>query len=98
MRRHVRLSLTTMVTALLVMLSSAPLAAAVTKPAVTIGPGNGLRVSPVRTDLTISPGQTQTVTVTVTNVTSAPAIFQGIVNDFVANPNESGAPALLMAP
>jgi hypothetical protein len=58
--------------------------------------GNGLRVSPVRTDLTINPGQSQTVTVNVTNVTSAPATLQAIINDFTANPDESGNPALLL--
>src|SRR5581483_6082156 len=31
-------------------------------------------------------------------VTAATAVFQAIVNDFVANPNETGAPALLMNP
>jgi P pilus assembly chaperone PapD len=47
--------------------------------------GNGLRISPVRTDLTINPGQTQTVNVNVTNVTSSPATLQTIVNDFTAS-------------
>jgi hypothetical protein len=58
--------------------------------------GNGLRVSPVRTDVTISPGQTQTVTITVTNVTTQPASLQAIVNDFTASNNESGDPALIL--
>jgi hypothetical protein len=60
--------------------------------------GNGLRVSPVRTDLTINPGQTQNVTINVTNVTSASATFQAIVNDFMGNPNESGQPAIILNP
>lgn len=60
--------------------------------------GNGLRVSPVRTDLTIKPGESQTVSVSVTNITSAPTTLQTIVNDFTASPDESGDPALILAP
>jgi Bacterial protein of unknown function (DUF916) len=60
--------------------------------------GNGLRVSPVRTDLTINPGETKTVEVTATNVTAGPATLQTIVNDFMANPNESGDPAIILDP
>jgi hypothetical protein len=57
---------------------------------------NGLRVSPVRTDLTINPGSSQTVQVDVTNVTTVSSTFQAIVNDFTANPNESGDPSLIL--
>lgn len=57
--------------------------------------GNGLRVSPVRTDLTVYPGKTEKVTINVTNVTNVPAVLQTIINDFVANPNESGEPAII---
>lgn len=58
--------------------------------------GNGLRVSPVRTDIQIEPGQTKTVTVNVTNVTSVPATLKTIINDFTANKDESGNPAILL--
>ncbi len=60
--------------------------------------GNGLRVSPVRTDLTISPGKSETVHISVTNVTAAPATLQTIVNDFTASPDESGNPAIILDP
>lgn len=60
--------------------------------------GNGLRVSPVRTDLTIYPGKSEKVTINVTNVTTATAELQTIINDFVANPNESGEPAIILNP
>ena len=60
--------------------------------------GNGLRVSPVRTDLTIYPGKTENVNVSVTNVTTLTAELQTIVNDFIANPNESGEPAIIFNP
>lgn len=60
--------------------------------------GNGLRVSPVRTDLVIEPGKTQTVNINVTNVTSKPATFQAVINDFTGNPNETGNPAIILDP
>lgn len=60
--------------------------------------GNGLRVSPVRTDLTIEPGKTQVLNINVTNVTSQAATLQTIVNDFTANPNETGNPAIILDP
>jgi hypothetical protein len=58
--------------------------------------GNGMKVSPVRTDLTINPGQTQTVTVNIQNVTNSPATLQVLVNDFVAGKDESGQPAIIL--
>lgn len=60
--------------------------------------GNGLKVSPVRSDLTINPGATQTITVYVQNVTSGPATLQVLVNDFVAGSNETGQPNLILDP
>lgn len=60
------------------------------------GSGNGIRVSPVRTDLTIEPGETSSVTLTVQNITAADAEFQAITNDFVAGDNEQGQPALIL--
>jgi hypothetical protein len=58
--------------------------------------GNGLRISPVRTDLTISPGTSKTVDVYVTNLTSAPADLKGVVDDFTAGNNETGTPYILL--
>jgi len=60
--------------------------------------GNGLRVSPVRTDAVIQPGKNQTVTVNVTNVTSATSTLKAIINDFTASPDESGNPAIILNP
>lgn len=61
--------------------------------------GNGLRVSPVRSDITIKPGQSQTVNITATNITTTDANLQAIVNDFTANNgDESGQPALVLNP
>lgn len=54
--------------ALAIALTNAPLHTS----AATSG-GNGQRVSPVRTDVTIYPGKSETVTVNITNVTTKPA-------------------------
>lgn len=59
--------------------------------------GNGLKISPVRSDLTINPGSSAVVDIYVQNLTSTPAQLQTIVNDFVAS-NESGQPALILNP
>lgn len=60
------------------------------------GDANGLKVSPVRTDLSLDPGKSGTVTVYVENVTKQPATVRAIVNDFVANANETGQPDLIL--
>lgn len=60
--------------------------------------GNGLRVSPVRNDLVINPGENKTVTLTVTNITAAPTSLQAVVNDFTAASDESGNPAIILDP
>ncbi|MDB5175542.1 MAG: hypothetical protein JWM81_400 [Candidatus Saccharibacteria bacterium] len=57
--------------------------------------GNGLRVSPVRTELTIDPGKSEVVNITVTNVTTAKSDLQAVVNDFAASSDESGQPAIV---
>lgn len=60
--------------------------------------GNGLRVSPVRTDAVVDPGTSKVIVITVTNVTTDVADLQVIVNDFIANPNESGDPSIILDP
>jgi hypothetical protein len=65
-------------------------------PAPAPGTGNGLKISPVRSDLTINPGSSQVVDVVVQNVTSSAATLQGVVNDFVADGNETGTPKLIL--
>lgn len=62
----------------------------------TSGSGNGMRVSPVRSDLIIKPGGSQTIDVYVQNLTGRLATLRGIVDDFTANPDESGTPAILL--
>ncbi len=58
--------------------------------------GNGIRISPVRTDLVINAGESRTITLTVQNITKENAEFQTIINDFVAGNNEDGQPALIL--
>lgn len=57
--------------------------------------GNGLRVSPVRTDLIIYPGHSSTVKMYVTNETKTSVTLEPIVNNFVAS-GQTGSPALIL--
>lgn len=67
--------------------------------AATSNPGqatNGYRTSPVRTDLTVAPGDSDVVPVYLQNASSAVENVQTIVDDFEAPTNESGNPVLLL--
>lgn len=57
---------------------------------------NGLKISPVRSDVAIEAGKSQTITVTVTNVTAAVSSYDVVVNDFTAGGDESGQPEILL--
>lgn len=54
--------------------------------------GNGFRISPVTSEFTIEPGQTDILSITVENPTDAPITAVPIINDFVASENEDGEP------
>lgn len=56
---------------------------------------NTLKISPVRTDIEIQPGQTKSVEVIVTNLTNSPIVVHPIENDFVAG-DERGTPSLIL--
>ncbi|MDB5160542.1 MAG: hypothetical protein JWO99_805 [Candidatus Saccharibacteria bacterium] len=56
---------------------------------------NTLKVSPVRSDIEILPGETKTVQVTVTNLTNADILVSPIENDFISG-DENGTPALIL--
>lgn len=56
---------------------------------------NILKVSPVRSDITVVAGETRTVEALVTNLTDDPITVQPIANDFIAG-DESGTPALIL--
>lgn len=66
--------------------------------AATNSSGNGLKISPVVTNITINPGQSQVVPVYVQNVTNATVTLQVVVNDFTAGNDENGTPNLLLDP
>lgn len=61
----------------------------------TTNNANTLKISPVRTDITIDPGKTKTVKMKVTNLTNSPMTVRPIENDFVAG-DEKGTPALIL--
>ena len=91
MRRKIFASFGIIVSALaFITASSVPAVAA------TAGSGNALRVSPVRTDLEIKPGNSKTIDVYVTNMSSETVTLHPIVNDFVAGSDESGTPNILL--
>lgn len=54
-----------------------------------------LKVSPVRSDIEVAPGESKTVQVTVTNLTDDAITVRPITNDFIAG-DESGTPALIL--
>lgn len=60
------------------------------------GAGNAIRVSPVRTDLVINPGETRQITVSIQNLTDVTSEYQAIINDFVSGSGEEGQPSLIL--
>lgn len=56
---------------------------------------NVLKVSPLRSDITIEPGKSDTVQVIVSNLTEQPISIRALANDFVAG-DERGGPALIL--
>ena len=61
----------------------------------TSNAANTIKVTPVRSDIVVAPGESKTVQVTVTNLTSAPISVAPIANDFVAG-DDRGTPALIL--
>lgn len=77
-----------------------PAASAVTTPKKSSGTTvnnstNTLRVSPVRSDITIAAGTSAKVTVTVYNLTASPVALKPIENDFIAG-DEKGTPSIIL--
>ncbi len=56
---------------------------------------NTLKISPVRTDLLITPGESRTVKVTISNPSPAAVVVRPVQNDFIAG-DERGTPALIL--
>ena len=83
------------VVSFLMVLSLVPSSVAASGP-VAPNQANGFIVSPVIEELTVAKGQSQSFDISVQNPTTVPVIAHAIVNDFEANPNESGVPALIL--
>lgn len=58
--------------------------------------GNGFRISPVRSELTIEKGKSEVITLTLENPADAPTTARAIINDFVASDKEDGEPRLIL--
>jgi hypothetical protein len=58
--------------------------------------GNGFRISPVRSELTIEKGKSQVLTLTLENPADVPTTARAIVNDFIASDKEDGEPRLIL--
>jgi hypothetical protein len=56
---------------------------------------NTLKVSPIRSDVQIQPGESKTIQITVSNLTGASITVHPSVNDFVSG-DERGTPALIL--
>lgn len=56
---------------------------------------NGLKISPVRTDLTIDPGKSVTLPVYITNATNSSTKLQVVIDNFVAK-GQNGVPELIL--
>jgi len=73
------------------------IASAATKAPATSGDANSYRITPLRSNLTVKPGESGEVPVSITNMTKATVAMQPVENDFVAG-DESGQPALVLDP
>lgn len=59
-------------------------------------PGDSLKISPLRSDITIKPGESQKVTVYVQNLNPVPITLKPINNDFIAGNKEDGTPDIIL--
>lgn len=76
-------------------ISASVLAATPAKSQPASAMANGMRISPLRSDITIAAGSSGKVDVSVTNVTKSTVSLRPIENDFVAS-GEAGEPALIL--
>lgn len=54
-----------------------------------------IKITPIRSDIEVKPGESRQVQISVSNLTSSPLTMQLIENDFIAG-DESGGPALVL--
>jgi len=85
--------------ALLIIQASGTVLAATTKTPAKVTPPNtntsSLKVSPVRTDISIAPGVSSIVKTYITNLTPAAIVVHPIENDFIAG-DENGTPSIVL--
>lgn len=60
------------------------------------GVGNGFRITPVRSELTIEKGRQEVLEISIENPTDAKITAVPVVNDFVASDSEDGEPRLIL--
>jgi len=94
MKQRIRLSIVGIIAVMVVATASVMGFSARTFAADT-GTANVIKVSPVRTDITIAPGDSKVVPITVTNPTSSSIEISPIENDFISQ-DEKGTPALIL--
>lgn len=58
--------------------------------------GDSLKISPLRNDVTIRPGETGKVTVYIQNLNPVPVTLKPINNDFIAGSKEDGTPSIIL--
>lgn len=75
--------------------SAVILAAFGTSVAAQTPPADSLKISPVRTDIAMDPGESKTVKITVTNPSNNNVVVRPVQNDFIAA-DEKGTPALIL--
>lgn len=56
---------------------------------------NALKISPVRADIEVKPGERKSVAVTLVNLTNAPIAIHPVANDFISS-DERGTPSLIL--
>jgi hypothetical protein len=75
---------------------ASPFAEAQTNQTKVSAAGNNLEISPLRTDITLSPGEARSVSVFVKNLDSKPVTLKPIENDFIAGDDEAGIPEIIL--
>lgn len=58
--------------------------------------GNGFRISPVRSELTVEKGESSKLDITIENPTEFSTVAKPIINNFVASDKENGEPLLIL--
>ncbi len=97
LRNYISRSLFALISSLVLVVTTQGSALAATTPTNSVNNSiNTLKVSPLRSDITLPPGGSAKVPVNVTNLTGNTIALSPIENDFVAGPGESGTPSIIL--